>query len=141
MFASSHSWPVCFELSSLPPQPAACRFHEYTIPSLLSQLPKLHEHVVSSRAFGLSPFNEHKYPIGLTEKSRLPPCFFYLHSLSMLHHEKSLEARILLIKVIVPSILVPCQAKESAAAARIILMTSLESSHLRHNAVPMFARA
>ena len=60
---------------------------------------------------------------------------------SMLHREKSLEARILVIRVIVSSILVSCQAKESPAVARIILVTSLESSHLRHKAVPMFARA
>ena len=49
--------------------------------------------------------------------------------------------RILVFRVLVSSILVPCQARELAAVARRILVISHNSSHPRYEAVLVFARA
>jgi hypothetical protein len=49
--------------------------------------------------------------------------------------------RILVFRVIVLPILVSCQARESATAARRILVISLKSSHRQYEAVLVFARA
>ena len=45
-----------------------------------------------------------------------------------------------MLRVIVSPILTPCQARESAAVARKILVTSPKSSHLQYEAVLVFAR-
>ena len=49
--------------------------------------------------------------------------------------------RILAFRAIMSPILVPCQARESVAAATRILVISLESSNHRYEAVLVFARA
>ena len=49
--------------------------------------------------------------------------------------------RILVFRVIVSPILVPCQARESATMVRGILVISPESSHLRYEAILVFVRA
>ena len=60
----------------------------------------------------------------------------------MLHYENPPVARrILVFREIVSPILVPCQARESIAAARRILVISPKSSHHLYEAVPVFARA
>lgn len=117
-----------------------------------SHTPRLHEHTIGSWVFGLNSFDGHKYRTGLTERSqaftKLPLSTFHLEPPALpdptwitASWRPFVARRILVLRVIMSSILAPCQAWESAATARRTLMMSPESSHLRYKAVLVFARA
>ena len=97
--------------------------------------------------------DEHKYQSVSLEKSQvstmLPLSLSFRALLVLLDPPwtiamswKSFMARrIIVFRVIMLPILVPCQARKSAAAARRILVISPESSRHRYEVVPVFAMA
>ena len=129
------------------------RLHGAAVPLLSSFIPRFHERTIGSWASRLNSLDEHKYQSDFTKKSQAPTMFpssslFWAFLAvpdppwTIASSQKPFVARrILMFRVILSPILVPCQARESTTAARRILVISPESSHRRYDAVLVFARA
>jgi len=100
-----------------------------------------------------SSSNGHKYHTSLTEGAQVSTMLLSSSSLQELlvlpdppwivapSWRSFMVTRIHVSRAIVSSILAPCQARELATVDRRILVISPESSHLRYQAILVFARA